>query len=159
MHNFNTISGPALVHISKCLEWNLKISYTNVVSYRYDKHWFSGALPHMYDNLVCSLSVRICTIRNFHINLYLVIKLLFSFVTAERSSTGLLEFESKTDAVEGLVLCNHHPIPGKKTYICHLWAWNGGGIKNLLYDCIYCKLLWSGHWPDERWNTSNHSLN
>lgn len=33
----------------------------------------------------------------------------------ERSSTGLLEFESKSDAVEALVLTNHHPIPGAKT--------------------------------------------
>ncbi|KAK7103356.1 hypothetical protein V1264_018272 [Littorina saxatilis] len=33
----------------------------------------------------------------------------------ERSSTGLVEFENKSDAVEGLILTNHHPIPSAKT--------------------------------------------
>jgi len=33
----------------------------------------------------------------------------------ERSSTGLLEFENKNDAVEALILGNHHPIPSAKT--------------------------------------------
>ena len=38
-------------------------------------------------------------------------------ISAERSSTGLLEFESKSDAVEALILTNHHPIPSELTFI------------------------------------------
>jgi hypothetical protein len=30
---------------------------------------------------------------------------------AERSTTGLLEFDTKQDAVEGLVLVNHQEVP------------------------------------------------
>ncbi|XP_076464573.1 heterogeneous nuclear ribonucleoprotein L-like isoform X1 [Babylonia areolata] len=33
----------------------------------------------------------------------------------ERSSTGLLEFESKSEAIEALIMTNHHPIPGAKS--------------------------------------------
>eukprot|EP00745_Piridium_sociabile_P030955 TRINITY_DN51371_c0_g5_i1.p1 TRINITY_DN51371_c0_g5~~TRINITY_DN51371_c0_g5_i1.p1 ORF type:complete len:216 (-),score=58.04 TRINITY_DN51371_c0_g5_i1:261-908(-) len=33
----------------------------------------------------------------------------------ERSSTGLLEFENKSEAIEALILTNHHPIPSAKT--------------------------------------------
>lgn len=41
----------------------------------------------------------------------------------ERSSTGLLEFESKSEAIEALVLTNHHPIPsqgGKNPFVFKL---------------------------------------
>ncbi|GFO07568.1 heterogeneous nuclear ribonucleoprotein l, partial [Plakobranchus ocellatus] len=35
----------------------------------------------------------------------------------ERSCTGLLEFENKSDGIEGLVMVNHTPVnsPGGKT--------------------------------------------
>ena len=41
----------------------------------------------------------------------------------ERSSSGLIEFESLSDALEGLVICNHQPVPnpnGKFPYIMKL---------------------------------------
>ena len=41
----------------------------------------------------------------------------------ERSSSGLIEFETLNDALEGLVVCNHQPIPnpnGKFPYIMKL---------------------------------------
>lgn len=41
----------------------------------------------------------------------------------ERSSSGLIEFESLSDSLEGIVVCNHHPIPnpnGKFPYIMKL---------------------------------------
>jgi len=41
----------------------------------------------------------------------------------ERSSSGLIEFETLPDALEGLVICNHQPIPnpnGKFPYIMKL---------------------------------------
>jgi len=35
----------------------------------------------------------------------------------ERSSTGLVEFESKSDALEALIMANHYPVdtPGTKS--------------------------------------------
>ena len=44
------------------------------------------------------------------------------FFTAERSCTGLIEFESKSDGIEGLTMVNHTPItsPGiSKLKICY----------------------------------------
>ncbi|KAK7507044.1 hypothetical protein BaRGS_00001895 [Batillaria attramentaria] len=41
----------------------------------------------------------------------------------ERSSTGLVEFETKSDAIEALILTNHHPIPsqgGKNPFVFKL---------------------------------------
>lgn len=34
----------------------------------------------------------------------------FYFISAERSSSGLLEFDSVSEALEGLAVCNHVPI-------------------------------------------------
>ena len=35
----------------------------------------------------------------------------FLIISADRSSTGLLEWESKGDALEGLILSNHREVP------------------------------------------------
>lgn len=40
-------------------------------------------------------------------------------VSAERSSTGLVEFETKADAIEGLVACNHQSIPNPSKFCFH----------------------------------------
>lgn len=38
-----------------------------------------------------------------------------TFFIAERSSTGLLEWDNKNDCVEALVNANHTPIPNPST--------------------------------------------
>lgn len=59
------------------------------------------------------------SIKVFHLDIF----------SAERSSTGLLEFESKSEAIEALVLTNHHPIPsqGKKKKINKFLVLKGEG--------------------------------
>ena len=37
----------------------------------------------------------------------------------EKSSTGLLEWDSKSDAVEALILCNHTPVDNPSQYTRH----------------------------------------
>ena len=39
------------------------------------------------------------------------------FILAERSSTGLLEWDTKSDALEAIILCNHTPIPNPGIFI------------------------------------------
>ena len=46
-------------------------------------------------------------------------------VAGERSSTGLLEWESKTDALEALVMANHTPLPNPSMwhFLCFVNIW------------------------------------
>ncbi|XP_035214081.1 heterogeneous nuclear ribonucleoprotein L-like isoform X2 [Stegodyphus dumicola] len=59
------------------------------------------------------------------------VKLFQSKNKSERSSSGLLEFDSVSESLEGLALCNHVPIPnpnGKFPYILKLcFSSTGGG--------------------------------
>ena len=52
-----------------------------------------------------------CPFEEFFVsNILYHIFVFFPFFTAERSCTGLIEFETKADGIEGLVLVNHTPI-------------------------------------------------
>jgi len=42
--------------------------------------------------------------------------LFYDFFVGDRSSTGLIEFSSKSDAAEGLILANHETIPNPSKY-------------------------------------------
>lgn len=45
-----------------------------------------------------------------------LITLVVRFIAAERSSTGLLEWDNKSDCIEGLVIANHTPIPNPSNF-------------------------------------------
>jgi hypothetical protein len=63
---------------------------------------------------------------NLHCNLPKDDVLMSCLITAERSSSGLLEFDSITDALDALMVCNHAPIQNPSKYTKH----NCGSIMN-----------------------------
>ena len=44
------------------------------------------------------------------------------YSSAERSSTGLLEWDSKGDAIEALTVCNHSQIPNPSKLRVDIYA-------------------------------------
>ena len=63
---------------------------------------------------------------------------------AERSSSGLIEFENKSDAIEALILTNHHPISSKLSY--HFLENNAYNVitTQCSNDVEVCSRLWFG---------------